>query len=118
MDFEWAVYLISLSMNDCIKVNNLHHKLPPSRGSLLGDEGEDRLLLLLGLLDLDQPGDRVDRLTIFCNKVKQENVNSNSKSCQLSWRQARLKTRQLGFKVNLDTTHLLMELLGIKRKDN
>ena len=40
----------------------LHDKLPPPRQPPLRHEGVDGLLLPLGLLDLDQPRDGVDRL--------------------------------------------------------
>ena len=52
---------------------HLHDELPPPGHAPLRYECVDRLLLLLGLLDLDQPRDGVDGRTLL--KGKGVNVN-------------------------------------------
>ena len=56
--------------------DHLHDELPPPGHAPLRYECVDRLLLLLGLLDLDQPRDGVDGRTLL--KGKGVNVNDTS----------------------------------------
>ena len=60
-----AKFSHSKNKNKQIKYSYLHDKFSPPRHSPFSNESVDRLLLFLGLLNLNQPRDGVDALPVI-----------------------------------------------------